>query len=355
MSTSLFGKVCCWDNLLLAWKNASKGKRGRATTSDFEHQIADKLLLLKKDLINGDYRPGKYHHFVIEELKRRRISAAPFRDRIVHHALCHVIEPEFEKRFIPTSYANRVGKGTHRAIDKFQYYCRQHKYVLRMDIVKHFASIDHEILMKRLGIVIKDIPTLQLCRLIIDSGKNVHDQDRDYYAYPGDDLLDVCRNVGLPIGNLTSQFWSNCHLHSLDLFVLRELGCKSYIRYVDDFALFSNSKHELWQWRERVATYLETLRLRPHDESQVHSVNNGSPWLGFVIFPNYRRIKGRVARHGIRRVRSRFEAWQKGDVSYAQFDDSVQGWINHVSHGDSFGLRMRVLGQMTWSGKYGRK
>ena len=123
------------------------GKRHKIDVAAFEFQLIDHLLQLHEELEKGNYIPGPYTHFYIHEPKRRKISAAIFRDRVVHHALCGVIEPRFEQVFIPDSYANRIGKGTHRAIDRLQHFSRKYRYVLRCDIRQHFASIDHAILL----------------------------------------------------------------------------------------------------------------------------------------------------------------------------------------------------------------
>src|SRR5271166_823680 len=143
---ALWDNVIAWKNLWLAFRKAAKGKRGLPPAARFEHQVADRLTELQSDLSTGRYRPGEYTHFYVHEPKRRKISAAPFRDRVVHHALCNVIEPIFDRRFIPHSYANRLRKGTHRALDHLQTLARRYRYVLRADIVKHFPSLDHAVL-----------------------------------------------------------------------------------------------------------------------------------------------------------------------------------------------------------------
>ncbi len=335
--------------MLLAWYKASRGKRGRMSTSQFEHRLADRLLELQHELRVGAYRPGEYTHFYIHEPKRRRISAAPFRDRVVHHALCNIIEPEFERRFIPDSYANRPGKGTHRAVDRLHRFACSHRYVLRLDIVKHFPAIDHQILYDGLTGVIHDDGIRELIHRILLSGAGVLDQEYEMVWFPGDDLLAPCRPRGLPIGNLTSQFWSNCYLHPLDLFVKRELGCSAYLRYVDDFALFSNSKRQLWNWKRAIIGRLASLRLTVHERAaQVIPVGHGIPWLGFVIYPERRRVKARKVRHATRRLSGCFDAWKKGEISFAEFDAGVQGWINHVRYADSWRLREHVLSKFVW-------
>ena len=334
----------------MAYSKAAKGKRSRLSAAVFDYQLADHLLEIQHELVTHSYRPGSYTNFIIHEPKRRLISAAAFRDRVVHHALCNIIEAEFERRFIYDSYANRVGKGTHRAVDRFQWFARRYTYVLRLDIVQHFPSIDHAILLKALSRVIRDEQLLQLIDNIIRSGDGVLDQEYKMVWFPGDDLLAVCRPRGLPIGNLTSQFWSNCYLHALDLFVKRTLGCRAYLRYVDDFALFSDSKRELWAWKRELIDFLgQRLRLTVHQHSaQVTPVQHGIPWLGFIIYPAFRSIKARKIHHAKRRLSERYRAWRAGKISFAEFDASIQGWINHVRYADSWRLREDVLYPFVW-------
>lgn len=234
MVSPAFARLCSWDTLVLAWRRAARGKRGTASVARFEYRAEEHLVDLRERLLDGTYRPGNYVHFEIKDPKRRKISAIGFRDRVVHHALCGVIEPRFERLFIADSYANRLGKGTHRAVDRLQTFAQRHRYVLRADIVQHFASVDHAILLDILRRQIAEADIMALVEAIVGSGRGVLDDEYRYVRFPGDDLLAICRPRGLPIGNLTSQFWSNCYLHPFDQFVTRELGCGAYLRYVDD-------------------------------------------------------------------------------------------------------------------------
>lgn len=335
-----------WSNLLLAYRRAAKGKRGKSSVAGFEHQIADKLLEVQDELTNFNYQPGGYVHFMIHEPKQRKISAAPFRDRVVHHALCNVIEPIFEQRFIDDSYANRSGKGTHRAIDRLQDFAKSYRYVLRIDIVKHFPSIDHAVLFENLAETIREEEVLSLVERIIQSGDGVLADEYEMIYFPGDDLFAVNRPRGLPIGNLTSQFWSNVYLTPLDYFVSRNLGCRAYLRYVDDFALFSDSKRRLYEWKRSITDFLCSLRLTIHEpEAQVIPCEHGIPWLGFVVYPTHRRVKSRNVVKFSRRFRDRWVEYCAGKITFAEFDASVKGWVNHVRYADTWGLRKHVLGQ----------
>ena len=339
-----FAELCSWPHLLQAFQQASSGKRRKRDVAAFEFQLADRLLQLCKELQQGGYTPGPYTHFFIHEPKRRKISAATFRDRVVHRALCAIVEPRFERVFIPDSYANRIGKGNHRAIDRLQQFSRQFRYVLRCDIRQHFASIDHAILIDGLRQWVNEPDIMDLIETILAGGADALCEEYQMVWFRRDDLLAACRPRGLPIGNLTSQFWSNCYLHPFDLFVKRELGCKAYLRYVDDFALFSNSKYELWRCKLAIMERLAALRLTIHERSaQVLPSASGIPWLGFVVYPGYRQVKARKVNHATRRLGQRYDAYCSGQVSFAEFDASVQGWINHVRFADSWGLRRYML------------
>jgi len=344
MASRAFVELCSWPNLLEAYRRASRGKRRTAAVAAFDFQAADRILELRSEMLGGEYRPGPYTHFFIHEPKRRKISAALFRDRVVHHALCNVIEPRFERVFVSDSYANRIGKGSHRAVQRLQQFTQAHRYVLRADVRQHFASIDHAILLDALGQHIGEDDIMALVRHILVSGEDALTDQYGTQFFPGDDLFAVFRPRGLPIGNLTSQFWSNCYLHSLDLFVKRELCCGAYLRYVDDFALFSDSKRTLWAWKRAIVERLAALRLTIHERSaQVAPVASGVPWLGFVVFPDHRRVKARKVRFASQRLRGRYAQYQRGKISFAEFDASVQGWINHVRYADTWGLRRHVL------------
>jgi len=340
----VFEQITVWGNLLLAYRKASRGKRGKASAAGFEYRLADHLIDLQTDLLNQTYQPGGYVHFTIHEPKRRKISAAPFRDRVVHHALCSVIEPIFERRFIFDSYANRIGKGTHRAIDRLQTFARRWTYVLRCDIKQHFASLDHAILHNILARTLPDEKTLWLIDRILESGAGVLADEYTMVYFPGDDLLAAARPRGLPIGNLTSQFWSNCYMDVFDHFVKRELRCKGYLRYVDDFALFGDDPRQLYEQKQAIIERLAKLRLTLHAESaQVMPTRCGIPWLGFVVYPTHRRLKARNAVKFTRRLEYNLDLYQAGMISFAELDASVQGWINHVHYADTWGLRGHIF------------
>jgi retron-type reverse transcriptase len=231
---NLWQQVVSFENLLAAAQAAARGKRKRPDVARFLMNLEGELAKLREELLDGSYQPGQYRSFLVRDPKRRMISAAPFRDRVVHHALTRVIEPIFEKRFTADSYACRKGFGTHKALAVARRGAHRFQYVLKCDIRKYFPSIDHEILKGLLARVIKCRPVLDLAARIID-GSNPQEEAAAYF--PGDDLFTPSeRRRGLPLGNQTSQFFANVYLNSLDYFVRQQLRPGGYVRYVDDCA-----------------------------------------------------------------------------------------------------------------------
>jgi len=339
-----YQQLFSWSNLLRAYQQAARGKRGKATAAAFDHQMADRLIELQAELQTQQYQPGAYTHFIIHEPKQRKISAAPFRDRVVHHALCRVIEPDFERCFIFDSYANRVGKGTHRALDRLQSFAHRYAYVLRMDITQHFPSLDHAVLLRALQAKIPEEDIRWLLQTILASGEGILKDEYTLVYFPGDDLFGPARPRGLPIGNLTSQFWSNVYMDMFDHFVKRELRAPAYLRYVDDFALFSDDPRQLYAWKRAIIDRLARLRLTIHEpEAQVIPVRVGIPWLGFVVYPTHRRLKARNVVKFTRRFEHNLDLYEAGAIPFAELDASVQGWINHVRYADTWGLRGHIF------------
>jgi len=339
-----FTQIYAFENLYQAYRAARKGKRSKASVATFEYNQEEELLRLQEELVNETWRPGDYHSFYVHDPKRRLISAAPFRDRVVHHALCNIIEPLWERRFVADSYANRIGKGTHRAILRSQQYARRYAYVLQCDVQQFFPSIDHEILRAALARYITDPAILRLIDQILLSGDGVLSEQYEIRWFPGDDLFAPIRPRGLPIGNLTSQFWANVYLNSFDQFIKRELRCPAYVRYVDDFLLFAEDKQTLWRWKEALVARLAGLRLSLH-EPQVFPVHTGIPFLGFRIFPDHRRLKKRRGVAFQRRFCSLYQDWLAGQIPRARLDASARSWAAHAAWGDTYGLRRAVLGK----------
>jgi len=338
-------EICSFENLYCAYQNARRGKRYLDYTVQFDRRLEENLLKLSHELKERIYVPGEYRTFWIQEPKPRLISAAPFRDRIVHHALIDVIEPLIDPSFIEDNYACRKGKGTHAAIDQCQRFLRRFPWVLKCDIRKYFPSIDHEILLRQIERKISDPETLWLVRLILESS---NEQEPVQMWFSGDDLLaPVERRKGLPIGNLTSQFFANIYLNGLDHYIKHELGCKGYVRYMDDFILFGESKECMHEWRVKVRDYLESLRLKLHLKKQeILPAQNGLSFLGFVLYPNSRRLlKINISSFKLR-SRRQIREIAHGRLLISDFRNSLVAWIGHASHGDTWRLRGNLFKEL---------
>ncbi|MGI0488885.1 reverse transcriptase domain-containing protein [Pantanalinema rosaneae CENA516] len=347
---NLWSQVTAFSNLLEAANKAQKGKRYRDTTLTFNYNREAELLDLQASLLAKTYCPGAYRTFEIVEPKRRLISAAPYRDRVVHHALCNIIVPLVDRSFIYDSYANRIGKGSHRALDRFIRFARSSRFVLQCDLQKYFPSIDHEILKAIIRRKIKCQDTLWLIDTIIN---NSNEQPPAIFHFPGDELLSPLeRRRGLPIGNLTSQFFANWYLNSLDQFVKNTLRVKRYVRYVDDFALFSDDRGFLHEARQAIEENLATVRLKIHPiKSQLFETQHGANFLGFRVLPVGdtfpRQVCVRVRTENLRRARRRLRrqqtAYKLGQRSLTELRQSLQAWEAHLKHGDTWQLRQQIF------------
>ena len=345
---NLWHQVIDWSNLLLSTKKAQKGKRFRDNVLAFNYNLEPELFKLQAELTDKTYTPGKYRSFRIYDPKPRLISAAPYRDRVVHHALCNIIVPLIERSFIHDSYANRVGYGTHRALRRFIGFARSSRYVLQCDIRKYFPSIDHEILKQIIRHKIKCSDTLWLIDMIIDSS-NPQEPVLEYF--PGDDLLTpVLRRHGLPIGNLTSQFFANVYLNDFDHFIKEKLKVKKYLRYVDDFALFGEDREFLTYARQEIEKYLTALRLVIHPiKSQLFETCQGANFVGFRVLPDRVRVRNDNLRRSRKRLKQLQIDYGRGEISLKELIQRLQSWSAHLEHGDTYRLREDVFDQYTFT------
>jgi hypothetical protein len=206
-----------------------------------------------------------------------------------------------------------------------------------------FPAIDHAILRRTLARKIQDREVLGLVARILESGIGVLREAYDMVYFPGDGLFAVHRPRGLPIGNLTSQFWANCFMNPFDHFVKRELRIPGYMRYVDDMLLFDDAKATLWRAWEALVERLACMRLTIHPGAHPRPVTEGFPFLGFVVYPRYRRVKRRQVVAYRRRLRQQVAAFVAGEVAQEAVVASLLGWINHVRYGDTWGLRRSLL------------
>jgi len=281
------------ENLLLTWERFLRGKKQKKDVVIFQLRLADNLTNLYYSLANYTYKHGAYSAFTISDPKLRNIHKATVRDRVLHHLIYKELYPYFDKKFIYDSYSCRKNKGTHRAIKRFKYFaCRVSKnnsrmcYVLKCDIKKFFASINHKILIKILKRHIEDTDIIWLIDEIISSF---------YSTRPG---------VGLPLGNLTSQLFVNVYMNEFDQFVKHELKIKYYIRYADDFVVLSDDK----KWLEKQIFVIQgflfkELKLELHpDKVSIKTLASGVDFLGWVNFPYHRVLRTTTKRRMLRRI-----------------------------------------------------
>ncbi len=338
----LFERIGTLENLIAAAHEALRGKRIRQPGAGFLADFEKEVCALHEELWAGTYRHGAYNYFTIHEPKERLVAAAPFRDRVVHHAIVRVIEPIFEGRFIDDSYACRTGKGTHGAMRRAAAFARRWTYALKCDVRKYFPSIDHDVLMSLLRRVIADERLVALLGQVVAS----HADGRSQVWPPGGDLFDVRTIVrGLPIGNFTSQFFANVYLNPLDHFVKHELRVKGYVRYMDDFLLFGDERAQLRRHGGQVGEKLAELRLQLHpDKYRLVPTSCGVDFAGYVVFANGRvRVRSSSVRRFDRRYKKLRWRLRRRRIPAARVTESVVAWVAHAAHAQSVGLRRSVL------------
>jgi retron-type reverse transcriptase len=340
---NLYPALCSYDNLFQAYKKAQKGKTRKEYVKAFKARLEENLLELKRELETYAYSPKPLTTFVIRDPKTRVISASHFRDRVVHHAICNILEPIFEREFINDSYANRKGKGTHLAILRFEKFMRSVTgngrilrgcnnrnavvgYVLKADIRHYFDSMDHKVLIGILERKVHDRRLIGLIGTILQNHKS---------HIPG---------RGMPLGNLTSQFFANVYLNELDRFVKHTLKAKYYIRYVDDFVLLGTNATILRQWAIGINAFLvNALKIDLHPEkSRIISLRNGITFLGFRIFHCYRLLKKSNAIRIWKRLSRMVHLYDDGLISRETVLQSLEGWFAYAGFANTHNLRRRV-------------
>jgi retron-type reverse transcriptase len=329
---NLWTELVSLENLFRAARRARKGKRAKAACAAFEFQMEGKVLELQKRLLDGSYTFGPYQEFRIEDPKPRKIAAAPYRDRVIHHGILQVLEPRTDPSFIHDSYACRRGKGTHAALRACKRWVRRRPYVLKLDIRHFYATIDHEILLGFLGRRFRDTYMLECLRRLLASFRS---GPEEYAPCRGDDLFSVLRPRGIPIGNLTSQFFANLYLDGLDHYIQEHLAWRGYIRYMDDMILFARAKKELHRARRTIEIWLEReRRLHVHGrKTRVFHVSEGVPFVGFRVFPDRVRLDPGTGRRFVHRLKDLTEAYRAGVIDLERIRRSVVGWVGHAKHG----------------------
>ena len=318
----IYNNITSFENLLVSWQEFLCGKRRRRDVADFSLNFTDNLLALHNGLVDKTYQHGGYTAFKINDPKPRNIHKASVQDRLVHHAIYRILYPYLDSKFIYDSYSCRIGKGTHRAMNRFREFGRivsknntRTVWVLKCDIRKFFANIDHSVLNQILARHISDKNVMWLLGQIIDSFNSNR------------------RGVGLPLGNLTSQLLINIYMNDFDHFVKRELKVKCYIRYADDFVIFSKDKLELEKLLPRIAEFLQNkLKLELHpDKVYIKTLVSGVDFLGWVHFSDHRTLRNSTKWRIYRKV-----------FDYPT-NKACQSYLGFLHYGNAWKIKLKML------------
>ena len=327
-----FENVCSFSALHVAFRKARKAKRGKNGEPAFYLELESNLLDLSDQLKTHAFVPEPYRYFSLHNKKDRVVSVASFRDRVVHHALVAELEPLYEKLFVPTSFACRKDLGMHRALKMAHDLCRCHCQFLKLDIRKYFDHISHSVLLKILAEDVCDRDILWLCETLL--------------AHAGVPGIEASERRGVPIGNLTSQFWANVYLNRLDQAFAQQFPGLPYLRYMDDILIFGSGKDELWSAHGFINSYVDlvlALELKA-SATVVAPATEGIPWLGFRVYPGTVRLDHGSRTRFLRRVRGNFVAAANAmDDEMAAVVASAQSIFGHIAHCDSLMFRRSVL------------
>ena len=332
-----FSTITSLETLIIAHKHALKGKRLNYYATDFNYNLIGRLIMLQVELRNNIYQPYPYRRKIITDPKLRLIEAPAYRDRIVHHAIHYYLCPFYERFFIRDSYACRPGRGIHGAAARVQHFLRiggPNLYVCQLDISKYYASINHDKLLELLQTKINDQQITNLLKIIIDSTDSGTEHDS---LFKSDSYYFTKGRRGIPIGNLTSQLFANIYLHQVDMYAKQTLKIRYYIRYMDDILIFHENKEQLRIWQEAMTKFLYEelyLTINPY-KVRVYPTIQGIPYVGYVIYPHYLRMRSSSVRRFKKRYRGQLRAMLAGQLEPEAIAKSFASWEAHASHANS--------------------
>lgn len=311
------------ENLFNAWREFLRNKRGRKDIEQFSLHLTDNILTLHQELADRTYQHGPYKAFRINDPKPRDIHKAIVRDRLLHHAIYRVLYPYFDPKFIFDSYSCRKSKGTHLAINRFREYARSVSknhtrtiWVLKCDVRKFFANINHQILGNILKKHIKSGNTILLLSKVV---RSFHTKNRP--------------DIGLPLGNLTSQLLVNIYMNEFDHFFKREMKVAHYVRYADDFVILHENKEYLQNLLPKISWFLETrLKLSLHpDKVFIKTLASGVDFLGWIHFPHHRMPRTSTKKRMFR------------NLDQSTKEESLTSYLGLLGHGDTYELRRNIF------------
>lgn len=321
---NLYDAICDPDNLRLAWIKAKRGKEGKKDVICYGKHLHRNLNLMRDQLLSGEPEIGHYHFFTIYEPKERLICAASFPERVLHHAIMNICHPVFEKFQIYHSYATRIGKGQYAALNYAKVSQKKFAWFCKLDIRKYFDSISHHLLMHHLHRLFKDEKLLALFEKLIKS----------YHASP---------NHGLPIGNLTSQYFANFFLAVSDHYLLEKVRVPAYVRYMDDMVFWHHSKTTLIDAKTQLVSYLKShlgLECKP---ACINTSNNGLPFLGYVVFPVRVRLNRKSKQRFIKKYKIAESMLESNEWTQADYARHMLPLIAFTKKANTHVLRNKIF------------
>lgn len=333
---NLYPDIYDFENLYNAYLKLRMGHRYDPQVLIFTHNLDTELIQLQNELIWKTYRTGKYREFYISDPKTRLIAVLPFKDRVLRHALCNVIRPIFEKEFIYDSYACRKGKGTHASADRVTEFLKAAEqqpgkvFCLKGDVEKYYQSVRHKTLFRIINKTIRCKDTLELI-------------DENISSWADTTGLDP---RGLPRGEVTSPLWGNVYLNPVDHLVKEDLRVPMYVRYNDDFIIISHSKKELWQIKREIEDYMNSeLGLRLNCKTSIFPASQGIDFVGYRIWSDHRLLRKRSTKRIKRTLRYYQKGYAQGTVSLEQINATIQSWLGHAKHADTWGFREQLFNE----------
>ncbi len=319
-----FEDIISLENLLEAWKEFIKDKRNKNDAQIFQMRLMDNIFALHRELLNHTWKHGGYQAFKINDPKPRDIHKATVRDRLLHHAIYRKLYPFFAKTFIADSYSCQLDKGTHRAVNRFRTFAHKVSknntktcWILKCDIRKFFANINHKNL---LDILVQYIPDKDILWILKEVIVSFNTKNKN--------------NVGLPLGNLTSQLFVNIYMNKFDQFVKHKMKAKHYIRYADDFVIFLEDKKYLEKQIPIIKEFLQKeLKLELHpDKITIRKHHQGIDFLGYVTLPHYRVLRTKTKKRMLKKLRVKHDDLQKGVILEETFNQSLQSYLGILKH-----------------------
>lgn len=326
-TNNLINSVADIENLRIAFWKARKGKSYSREVQLYRDALDDNLLKLRTQILETGVEVGRYRYFKVYDPKKRQICASAFSEQVLHHALMNVCHDTFEHTQIFDSYASRKGKGTYAALDRAKVYTREYRFFLKLDVRKFFESIHHGVLKNQLHDLLKDHRVLTILYTIIDS----YDASLDGSGR------------GVPIGNLTSQYFANHYLSGLDHDIKEVLKIKAYVRYMDDMILWHDDKAVLKDTYLAIKQYVETTLQCALKPELLNYCSCGLPFLGYLVFPHHIRLAQRSKKRFIRKWNALQDKYDTGKWSESECQRHLLPLLAFTQHADAKGFRKKVM------------